>query len=143
MKITTVGEATIESVQLVALLPQAAADQVPKSFTDDSGKTETKVDPNGSGRLQHRTALKALRVVDGAPVSEERDTTIAILEPTDLQIGVMYGLSGVTTITHYNTNAGRMGVSIVAERVKPLDQINKVDVKDLADRVNRPAKSQG
>lgn len=145
MRIVTVGELA-QNVRLASLIPEKASDMKPKSFTDDAGKTETKSAPDGSGRVQYRTSLKALRVDDdGTITGEERDVSLSILEPADIVPGVQYGLSGVTWITHYQTNAGRVGVSIVAERVKPIDQLNKVSIAELASKLSAssPSKAQG
>lgn len=144
MKIAIPGE-LVQNIRFASLFPEKAADMQPKSFTDkDTNKTETKVAPDNSGRVQLRTSLKGLRLDDaGVVVGEEREVSLSLLEATDIVPGVHYGLSGLTWITHYQTNAGRMGLSIVAERVKPVEQINKVDVAELAGKlVGSPVKPQ-
>lgn len=121
MRIQTTGNDFASTAVFASVVPAKAADFVIKSFTDDSGKTETKVAPDGSGRAQYRTNLKAVTLDDeGIPTREERDVTVAVLEPADIVRGVDYNLKGQVWVTHYVTNAGRMGVSIVAEGITPV-----------------------
>lgn len=91
----------------------------------DEFKTKTRKDDDGKeqqvtldGKSEFRTPLKGLRVLDGSPVSEEKNVTIAVLTPTALEAGKYYAPAGKTVITHYVTNTNRLGVSIVAERVE-------------------------
>lgn len=144
MKITLPGE-LVTGIRFASFFPEKAADMQPKSFTDAATKkTETKTAPDGSGRVQLRTSLKGLRVDDsGAVVGEEREVSLSLLEASDVVPGVHYGLSGMVWITHYQNDAKRMCLSIVAERIKPFDQINKVNVADLAGKLaGAPVKPQ-
>lgn len=122
MRVKTTRNDLKQSVKFTSLIPGKAEDMQVKSFTDDSGKTETKTAPDGSGRVQHRTQLKALALdEDGNAVREERDVTVSLLEPANVEIGKYYDLDGDIWVTHYMNN-GRMGVSIVAETIVPSDE---------------------
>jgi len=129
MRIETIGETLKDTTRFASLVVQKSADMKLKSFEVD-GKTETKTAPDG--RPVYRTQLQALRIVDGQPVGQERDVTLAVIEPCDITPGVTYGLSGLTWITHYSTSNGRVGVSIITERVRPIEQLKPVDVKAIA-----------
>lgn len=120
MRIKTTGEALASSAVFASLVPAKAGDMEVKSFKDKDGKVETKVAPDGSGRTQYRTALQAMSLDDnGTPARQERDVTVSLLEPADVQFGQVYNLKGNVWVTHYVTNANRMGVSIVAESITP------------------------
>lgn len=135
MKITVPGELTVDSTQFATLVPVKAEDM--KAVNDFETKLPKLTE---DGRPLFRSNLKALRIVDGAVASEEQDLNLTIITPVDLRPGVLYGLSGVATISHYkNRETGRMCVSITAETVKPVDQINKINVADLAGKLSAPA----
>lgn len=133
MRIKTNGESLASSAVFASLVPAKAGDMEIKSFKDDSGKVETKVAPDGSGRAQYRTNLQAMALDDdGNPYRQERDVTVSILEPADVQFGQVYNLKGQVWVTHYVTNGGRMGVSIVAESVTPANAGSPAPRKEQA-----------
>jgi len=113
MKIKTTGEALSDELVFSSLFSQRAQDQAVKEF-ERHGKMEVKVAPDG--RPVHRTALKALRVVDGVPIGEERNVSFAIIQPTDVVAGKIYRAVGAIWITPYENN-GRVALSIIAEKV--------------------------
>jgi len=114
MRIQTTGEALKNEVRFSSLFPQKASEQEPKQFERD-GKIELKTSPDG--RAVHRTALKALRLVDGQPVGEDRNVSLAIIERCDIAAGKIYELAGTVWATHYVGNNGKLALSLVAEKV--------------------------
>lgn len=122
MRIVTNGEAFAETALFALLVPMKKDDFEIKQFTDrDSGKTETKTAPDSSGRPQYKTQLQVMVVDDsGVPSRQEKNATVSLLEPADIQFGQTYNAKGKVWITHYTNDSGRMGVSIIAESVTPV-----------------------
>lgn len=118
MRIKTMGETLKDEVKFSALFSQAAADQSVREFERD-GKVQVKLAPDG--RPVYRTALKALRVVDGQVIGEERNVSLAVIAPVDIAAGKIYAAAGITWITPYEAN-GRVALSIIAETVKEVPQ---------------------
>lgn len=129
MRIETLGETLASTIQFASLFAQKAGDMTLKTFEVD-GKTETKTSPDG--RPVYRTALQALRLENGAPVGQDRDVSLSVIEPCDIQPAKNYGVSGLVWITPYSMANGRVGISIIAERVRPVEQLRSVKVSDLA-----------
>lgn len=124
MRITTDAKNLVQSIALMSMVPQQAADAQVKTFTHkDTGVMETKTDTNG--RPLYRADFNVVTLQDGVPVRQEKDVTVALVKPVDVQAGLFYSLAGEVTVTHYVTNAGRLGVSIVAESVQPQQQAQK------------------
>jgi len=114
MRIKTTGEAMRDEVRFSSLFAQRAADQELKQFERD-GKVEVKQSPDG--RPVHRTALKALRLVDGQPIGEDRNVSLSLIERCDIAAGKIYELAGTVWATHYIGNNGKLALSLVAEKV--------------------------
>ena len=113
MRIPTTSKVIANQFAFATLGSQLASDQI-VNVVDGV----TKISPDG--RPVHRTALMALRVKDGA-VSFEQDRNISlnVIEPTDLESGKVYTVSGLVWITPYVNNNGRQALSVIAERVEP------------------------
>lgn len=62
----------------------------------------------------------------------ENNVTVGVLTPADVPAGRPVALSGAVWLTHYTTEAGRMGLSIVAERLVDAASVRPVSVDDLA-----------
>lgn len=127
MRIETNG---LLGVAFVSLLEVAAGDFETKTFTDRATeKTEVKTAPDG--RPVFRTSLKGLTLDDaGKPSKEEQNLTLAVIEPCDVSAGVPMVAAGRVWVTHYVTNNNRLGVSIIAERLEPLNATNPFVKKD-------------
>lgn len=124
MRITTDAKNLAQSIALMSMVPQQAADAQVKSFTHkDTGVMETKTDAHG--RPLYRADFNVVSMQDGVPVRQEKDVTVALVKPVDVMPGVFYSLAGEVTVTHYVTNSNRLGVSIVAESVQPQQQAQK------------------
>ena len=117
MRLEVQGESLASQVQFASLLAQKATDMAVRSFEVD-GKTEVKLAPDG--RPVHRTSLQGMRVQDGVPVSPDRSVSLSLIEPVDVLPGRFYTVSGKTWVTHYVDNSERIAVSVVAERVRPV-----------------------
>jgi len=113
MRIPTTSKAVARDFAFATLGNQSAAEQVIKVV---DGITKTAPD----GRPLHRTALMALRVKDGQASSEpDRSVTLSVLEPSDLESGKVYTVSGLVWITPYvNSQTNRLALSVIAERVE-------------------------
>jgi len=66
----------------------------------------------------------------------ESNVTVGVLMPADVPAGRSLALSGVVWLTPYTTNQGRMGLSIVAERLVDAGSVHPVSVDDLAHQVS-------
>ena len=62
----------------------------------------------------------------------ESNVSIGVLTPADVPAGRPVALSGAVWLTHYTTDQGRMGLSIVAERLVDAASVRPVSVDDLA-----------
>jgi len=124
MRILTSGELVKDQLQFSSLFAQPASAQLPKEV-ERGGKKEIKTAPDG--RVLYSTALKALRLVDGAPVGEERGVSLAVIDTIDIAVGKFYRLKGSVWITPYERD-GRVALSIIAETVEPVGSgIGKVN----------------
>lgn len=105
----------------VSLMPLAKAEFEVSSFTDkETGKSTIKESPDG--RACYRApGLKALALDEnGTPVREERDVTLTLIEPMDIEMGVQYKAAGRVWVTHWVKTSGNysnLAVSITAERL--------------------------
>jgi len=124
MRILTSGELVKDQLQFSSLFAQSASAQLVKEV-DRGGKKEIKTAPDG--RVLYSTALKALRLVDGVPVGEERGVSLAVIDTIDIAAGKLYRLKGSVWITPYERD-GRVALSIIAETVEPVGSgIGKVN----------------
>nr|QNG40966.1 hypothetical protein [Pygoscelis antarcticus] len=118
----------------VSLMPMAKSDFEVSSFTDkESGKNTVKESPDG--RVCFRAqGLKALALDEqGVPVREERDVTLTLIEPSDVEMGVQYKAAGRVWVTHWVKSAGNysnLAVSITAERLVKVEQAAVIKKQD-------------
>ena len=125
MRILTTGDLVKDQIHFSSLFAQPVSAQSVKEFERD-GKRQIKTAPDG--RAVYSTSLKALRLVDGIPVGEERGVSLAVIEPVDISAGKSYRLKGQVWITPYERD-GRVALSIIAESVEtvsaaPLGKVN-------------------
>lgn len=119
MLINTNGEFLNGSLAFSSLFMVKASDLQIKTTRNDAGVDIPKI--FNDGRSIYKTQLKALKLEDGVPVREEKNVSLAVLNPVDIAPGVLYGLAGGVQVVHYQNDAGRLGVSITAERLVKLD----------------------
>jgi hypothetical protein len=126
MRIPTLGQLTVDSIQFTALFNQKAEDMVINEFKDKAtSKVSIKKAPNG--KPLHRTTLKALKVdEDGNPVGEEQNVTVNLIEPADVVAGVIYGLWDEAWFTPWTPDGGRSSLSISGTTIKPVEEIRKL-----------------
>lgn len=92
-------------------------------------KVKTRKDDNGieqnslhEGKVVYRTALKALSLDEnGTPTREEKNVSVALVNPNPINSGVFYVLVGKIWITPYIAQNGRIGYSIIAEGLKAVE----------------------
>lgn len=129
MKIETIGAFTKSNVLFSSFIDVAQLQ--PKTTNDGSPKIHT------DGRIIYRTQLKALAVDEnGNPTREERNVSVGLLEQTSIQAGIRYALDGLVWITPYSSN-GNVGISIVAERIVPVNESPSVELKSLSDQISK------
>lgn len=104
----------------LAKVPKKGDDLVKKQKYNDAGRAYDAEAPDGSDRKVYSTPLYLVHLdEDGDPFREERDTTIATLEPIDFKLGVVYELKGKAWVTHYQKADKTQAVSIIVEKVVP------------------------
>jgi len=115
MAIHTTAEATNIETAFMTILPvKAAAMETKKDF--ETGKDKLTADKE----KQYLTGLKALRVEGNKLTRELKNVSISVLEPLDLEPGVVYTPVGKMTITPYITNNKQQGFSYIVQSLKPV-----------------------
>lgn len=123
MRIKTTGDLVQDDIQLISLMPQAAAElREKKTRTADGEEGELKLAPNG--QVQYRTPFKCMALQDGVPSREERNVSVTVLNRLDIKPAQYYRLDGQVWMTPYSAG-NQVGVSIIAENIVPVNaQLN-------------------
>lgn len=111
----------------VALFPVDAAAWTVKTTPEGTAKTA----PDGSTLYRCASAKVVALDADGRPEREESNASVAVLKPCALKAGEVARAVGRVWVTHYVTNGGRLGVSIIAESLAA----GRVDGEDAAPRL--------
>lgn len=115
MAIHTTAEHTNIETAFMTILPVRAGDmETKKDF--ETGKDKLTTD----GEKQYLTGLKALRVEGNKLTRELKNVSISVLEPLDLQPGVVYAPVGKMQITPYITQTKQQGFSYIVQSLKPV-----------------------
>ena len=95
MRIKTTGDLVQDEIQLISLMPQAAAElREKKTRTADGEEGELKLAPNG--QVQYRTPFKCMALQDGVPSREERNVSVTVLNRLDIKPAQYYRLDVLT-----------------------------------------------
>ena len=101
-------------VPFIALGAVKPGDFQAKTDLEGHGKTS----PSGKP-LFRVPQLRALRVIDGVPAGEDSSVSLAVEQPFELVFGRAYTLAGDVFVTPYVQQNGRLGLSVIAERIVP------------------------
>lgn len=111
------------SLKDVLFMSMATTDTMPPKTDYNTG--EHKTAPNGKPLFNAR-GLQAIGTdQDGNASGADTSVTLALTQPTAIQLGMIYRLAGEVTITHYVQSNNRLGVSIIADSVEPIRTSNE------------------
>lgn len=118
MRIQTNGEMTADTFVFASFVPVKAEDMKIKSFKNkDTGVVDTKFAPDG--RPLYTCPLQLLTLDDeGNVLRAERNVTIAMVTPVDIEPFVHYSLDGLGWFTPYSKPDGSSATTIAIETVK-------------------------
>lgn len=73
-----------------------------------------------NGKPVHRSNLAAILLDEsGTPARQDKNVTLALITPVEVQPGTYYALSGNVFVTPYNNAQNRVALSIIADSVTP------------------------
>lgn len=123
MKLSVSANEVNSELTWIALLPQAATDFRPKQGRDAHDNAVPKL--TDSGQPIFRAELSAVAPDREGKPRVNRDASLGVLHPVDVQAGTPYVLSGSVVVTHYVTGSNRLGVSIIADSLVPARSAEK------------------
>lgn len=106
----------------LVFMSMATVDTMPPKADYNTG--EQKLSPDNKPLYNARGLTAIGTDNDGNATGADNSVSLALTTPKPIKMGVLYRLTGQSTITHYVQSNGRLGVSIIADSVEPVQVRN-------------------